>query len=204
MKRRILIVGGVAGGASAAAKLRRNSEEDEIIMFEKGPHVSFSNCVLPYHFSGMIENADKLVLMSPEKFLAQYNIIAKVNSEVISIDRKNKEVKVKNNISGEITTEKYDKLILSPGAKAIVPKIKGIEKANIFTIKNVVDVKRLDSFIEKMTTKNIAVVGGGYIGVETAENLKKAGFNVTLIEATEQILKPFDYDMVQILNKEII
>ncbi len=204
MKRRILIVGGVAGGASAAAKLRRNSEEDEIIMFEKGPHVSFSNCALPYHFSGMIENADKLVLMSPEKFLAQYNIIAKVNSEVISIDRKNKEVKVKNNISGEITTEKYDKLILSPGAKAIVPKIKGIEKANIFTIKNVVDVKRLDSFIEKMTTKNIAVVGGGYIGVETAENLKKAGFNVTLIEATEQILKPFDYDMVQILNKEII
>ena len=107
MKKRILIVGGVAGGASAATRLRRNSEEDEIIMFEKGPHVSFSNCALPYHLSGTIQSANRLVLMSPEKFKAQYNIEARVSSEVLSIDRNNKAVEVKNILTGEIYREKY-------------------------------------------------------------------------------------------------
>ena len=147
MKKKILIVGGVAGGASAAARLRRLSEEDEIIMFEKGPHVSFSNCALPYHLSGIIDEADKLVLMSPEKFKAQYNIEARVNSEVISIDRKNKELEIKNTQTGEIYRENYDKLILSPGAKPIVPNIPGIEKVNMFTIRNVVDIDKLLSLI---------------------------------------------------------
>ena len=132
MKKRILIVGGVAGGASAAARLRRNSEDDEIIMFEKGPHVSFSNCALPYHLSGTIEAPNRLVLMSPEKFKAQYNIEARVSSEVLYIDRENKEIEIKDLLSGEIYKEKYDKLILSPGAKPIVPKIKGIENINVF------------------------------------------------------------------------
>lgn len=204
MKRRILIVGGVAGGASAAARLRRNSEEDEIIMFEKGPHVSFSNCALPYHLSGTINEADKLVLMSPEKFMVQYKIEARVNNEVISIDRKNKEVKVKNLATDEIYTEKYDKLILSPGAKPIVPNIPGIEKVNVFTIRNVVDIDKLKRFVDSLNTKEVAVIGGGYIGVEAAENLREAGYNVSLIEAMNQILKPFDYDMVQILHKEMV
>ncbi|MCR1950906.1 MULTISPECIES: FAD-dependent oxidoreductase [unclassified Clostridium] len=201
--KKILIVGGVAGGASAAARLRRLSEEDEIIMFEKGPHVSFSNCSLPYHLSGIIDEADKLVLMSPEKFKAQYNIEARVNSEVISIDRKNKELEIKNAQTGEIYRENYDKLILSPGAKPIVPNIPGIENVNIFTIRNVVDIDRLNKFVKELNTKEVAVIGGGYIGVEAAENLREAGYEVSLIEAMDQILKPFDYDMVQILHKEI-
>ncbi|MBD7916501.1 FAD-dependent oxidoreductase [Clostridium sp. Sa3CUN1] len=203
MMKKILIVGGVAGGASAATRLRRLSEEDNIIMFEKGPHVSFSNCGLPYHLSGVIDEVDKLLLMSPEKFKAQYNIEARVNSEVLAIDRKNKEIEVKNYLTGEVYKESYDKLILSPGAKPIVPNIKGLDKVNIFTIRNVVDIDKLNKFVKELNAKDIAVIGGGFIGVEVAENLRKAGYNVSLIEAMEQILKPFDYDMVQILHKEM-
>lgn len=201
--KKILIVGGVAGGASAAARLRRLSEEDKIIMFEKGPHVSFSNCALPYHLSGVIDEVDKLVLMSPEKFQSQYNIEARVNSEVISIDKVNKEIEVKNYLTGETYRESYDKLILSPGAKPIVPNIPGIDKVNVFTIRNVVDIDKLNKFVKDLDAKDVAVIGGGFIGVEAAENLREAGYNVSLIEALNQILKPFDYDMVQILHKEI-
>ena len=201
--KKVLIVGGVAGGASAAARLRRLSEEDKIIMFEKGPHVSFSNCSLPYHLSGIIDEADKLVLMSPEKFKAQYNIEARVSSEVIAIDRAKKEIEVKNYLTGETYRESYDKLILSPGAKPIVPNIPGIDKVNVFTIRNVVDIDKLNKFVKDLNTKDVAVIGGGCIGVEAAENLREAGYNVSLVEALNQILKPFDYDMVQILHKEI-
>ena len=201
--KKILIVGGVAGGASAAARLRRLSEEDKIIMFEKGPHVSFSNCALPYHLSGVIDEADKLVLMSPEKFKSQYNIEARVNSEVISIDRENKEIEVKNYLTGEVYREEYDKLILSPGARPIVPNIPGIDKVKVFTIRNVVDIDKLNRFVKEIDTKDVVVIGGGYIGVEAAENLREAGYNVSLVEALNQILKPFDYDMVQILHKEM-
>lgn len=203
MKRKILIVGGVAGGASAAARLRRNNEEDKIIMFEKGPHVSFSNCSLPYHLSGVVDEASKLVLMKPEKFMAQYNIEARVNNEVISIDRKNKEVVVRDLITEKQYKEGYDKLILSPGAKPIVPNIQGIDSVNVFTVRNVIDIDKLNKFIKNLDIKDVAVIGGGYIGVEVAENLRGAGYNVSLIEATEQILRPFDYDMVQIFHKEM-
>lgn len=203
MKRKILIVGGVAGGASAAARLRRNNEEDKIIMFEKGPHVSFSNCSLPYHLSGVVDEASKLVLMKPEKFMAQYNIEARVNNEVISIDRKNKEVVVRDLITEKEYKEGYDKLILSPGAKPIVPNIQGIDSVNVFTVRNVIDIDKLNKFIKNLDIKDVAVIGGGYIGVEVAENLRGAGYNVSLIEATEQILRPFDYDMVQIFHKEM-
>ncbi|WP_299996372.1 FAD-dependent oxidoreductase [uncultured Clostridium sp.] len=204
MNKRILIVGGVAGGASAATRLRRNNEKDEIIIFEKSPHVSFSNCALPYHLSGTIQSANRLVLMSPEKFKAQYNIEARVSSEVLSIDKDKKEIKVKNLLTNEIYTETYDKLILSPGARPIVPNIPGIENVNIFTIRNVVDISKLNKFIQDLNVKDVAVIGGGYIGVEAAENLIEGGYNTSLIEATPQILKPFDYDMVQILHKEMM
>lgn len=204
MRRKILIIGGVAGGASAAARLRRNSEEDQIIMFERGPHVSFSNCSLPYHLSGVIQEAEDLVLMNPELFLKQYNIDARVNSEVIAIDRKNKAVTVKRIDTQEEYTENYDKLILSPGASPIVPKIPGIEDVNVFTVRNVVDIDKLNQSIKQMNSKDIAVIGGGYVGVEVAENLNEAGYNVSLIEATNQILRPFDYDMVQIFHKALI
>lgn len=201
--KKILIIGGVAGGASAAARLRRHSEEDRIIMFERGPHVSFSNCCLPYHLSGVIKEASNLVLMSPEKFAAQYKIEARTNNEVVNIDRAKKEVTVKNVITGEEYTENYDKLILSMGAKPIVPKIPGIENVNTFTVRNVVDIDRLNNFVKGIESKNVTVIGGGFIGVEVVENLREAGYNVTLVEAANQIMKTFDYDMVQILHKEI-
>ena len=201
MSRKILIIGGVAGGASAAARLRRHSEEDEIIMFERGPHVSFSNCSLPYHLSGVVQEADDLVLMNPELFLKQYNIDARVNSEVISIDRLNKTVLIKKTDKEEEYTETYDKLILSPGASPIVPKLDGIDQVNLYTVRNVVDIDRLKQFVKQMTSKEITVIGGGFIGVEVAENLSEAGYKVTIIEASDQILKPFDYDMVQIFHK---
>ena len=201
--KKILIIGGVAGGASTAARLRRHSEEDRIIMFEKGPHVSFSNCGLPYHLSGMISEVEKLVLMSPQKFLAQYNIEARVNSEVIEIDRENKEIVVKDVVTKKTYRESYDKLVLSMGAKPIVPKFEGLDSVNVFTIRNVVDINRLNLFVKERKDKKITVIGGGFIGIEAAENLREAGYEVTLIEAADQILKIFDYDMVQRLQKEM-
>ena len=203
MTQKILIVGGVAGGASAAARLRRQSEDDQIIMFERGPHVSFSNCSLPYYLSDTIQSAESLVLMSPEKFLKQYNIQARVNNEVIAIDRKNKTVSVKNVLTNEIYTESYDKLILSPGAKPIVPPIPCKELVNIFTVRNVVDITKLKQSILEHAPRNIAVIGGGFIGIEVAENLRETGYKVSLIEAMPQIMRTFDYDMVQILHKEM-
>lgn len=203
MSRKILIVGGVAGGASAAARLRRLNENDQIIMFEKGPHVSFSNCCLPYHLSEMIEDAESLVLMQPEKFFNQYRIDARTNNKVIGIDRKNKTIKVKDLITNKEYEESYDKLILSPGAKPIIPNIEGIDNMSVFTVRNVVDIAKLKYFIDKPQNKDLTVIGGGFIGVEVCENLREAGYNVTLIEASNQIMRPFDYDMVQILHKEI-
>lgn len=203
MKRKIVIVGGVAGGASSA-KLRRNSEEDQIIMFERGPHVSFSNCALPYHLSGIVEEADDLVLMNPELFYKQYNIEARVNSEVVEINRDKKVVTVRNLVDESEYMESSDKLILSPGASPIIPNIEGIDQVNLFTIRNVVDVDKLNQYIRDMTSKNVVVIGGGFIGVEVAENLQEANYNVTLIQKENQILKIYDYDMVQIFHKEMI
>ncbi len=199
-----VVVGGVAGGASTAARLRRLDEQAEIIMFEKGPHVSFSNCCLPYRLSEQVDANDKLVLMSPGQFASQYNIEARVSSEVLSIDRAGKKVKVKNLSDGQEYEESYDKLILSPGANAIVPKIKGIENAEIFVVKNVVDISKLYAFLKEKAVKKVSVVGGGFIGVEVAENLTEAGYKVSLVEAMPQILRIYDYDMVQILHKEMM
>ncbi len=203
MAKRVVIVGGVAGGASAAARLRRHSEDDHIMMFEKGPHVSFSNCSLPYHLSGIVEEADDLVLSDPETFLERYNIDARVNTEVVSIDRTYRTVTVRDLVSDKTYTESYDKLVLSPGASPIVPRIPGIDKVKVYTVRNVVDIDRLNRSVKGAEGGQIAVIGGGFIGIEVAENLRLAGHNVTLIEGTDQILRIFDYDMVQILQKEI-
>ncbi len=205
MSERILVVGGVAGGASTAARVRRLDEHAEIVMFEKSPHVSYSNCGLPYHISGQIENTEDLVLMTPEVFKAQYNIEARVNTEVISINREDKTVVVRDVKTGEESTEAYDKLVLSPGAKAILPKsIQGIDNENVFKVKNVVDIAALTEFVDNNQVEDIVVVGGGFIGVEVAENFKLAGKNVTLVEAIDQIMSPFDYDMAQLLHKEMM
>ncbi|QVK18176.1 FAD-dependent oxidoreductase [Mycoplasmatota bacterium] len=203
MNKKILIVGGVAGGASTAARIRRLDESAEIIMFEKGPHVSFSNCCLPYHLNGLIPEHEQLVLMCPEQFYNQYRINARVNNEVLSVNREKKELTVKNVVTNEVYIENYDKLVLSPGADAIVPPISGIKNADVFVVKNVVDIAKLKGFIVSKKAKNISVIGAGFIGLEVAENLKEAGYNVTLIEAANQVMRNLDEDIVQILHKEI-
>ncbi|MCI9211748.1 MAG: FAD-dependent oxidoreductase [Ruminococcus sp.] len=205
MKRRIIIVGGVAGGASAAARIRRLDADAQIVMFERGEHVSFSNCCLPYHLSGTVENSDSLVLMTPERFWKQYGIEVRVQSEVTAVHPGKKQVTVRNLETGESYTETYDKLILAPGANPIMPRsIAGIDREHVFSIRNVTDIKALKHYIDTRNVKKAAVIGGGFIGVETAENLKMAGLTVALVEGTEQIMLPFDYDMVQILHKEML
>ncbi len=199
-----LIIGGVAGGASAAARLRRLDERAQIIIFERGPHVSFSNCCLPYRLSETVDSHNKLLLMTPERFASQYNIEARVSNEVTAIDRYKKCVHVKNLLTGQEYEESYDKLIYAPGADAIVPKIEGIEGAKVFTVKNLVDLAALYDFVKAEGVKKISVVGGGFIGIEVAENLKKAGCDVTVVEALPQILSTYDYDMAQILHKEML
>lgn len=204
MGKKILIIGGVAGGASVAARARRLDEFAEIIMFERGPHVSFSNCSLPFYLSGMIESSEDLVLMSPEEFLNQYNIEARVHNEVIKINKEEKTIVVKNLVSGEIYEEAYDELVISTGANPIVPKIEGAKDSHVFIVRNVVDIEKLNKFIKSPGIKDVAVIGGGFIGVEVVGNLAKAGYNVTLVEAMDQIMAPFDLDMAQLLHKAMI
>ena len=205
MGKRILVVGGVAGGASVAARVRRIDAEAEIIIFEKGMHVSFSNCALPYFLSGTVPNSESLVMMSPEKFRKSYDIDARVNSEVVSIDRLGKAIEVLNTITGETVREPYDILVLAPGATPIRPRsITGVNLPHVFTVRNVVDITKLKDYIDTSEIQDVAVIGGGFIGVEVAENLCEAGKHVTLIEAMNQILAPFDFDMVQMLQKEML
>lgn len=199
-----VIVGGVTGGAGTAARLRRLDEKAEILLFEKGPHVSYSNCSIPYRLSETVNQTDALILNTPQSFIGTYNIEVRVSSQVISIDRKGKKVLVKDLVNDREYEETYDKLILSPGAEPVVPPIKGIEDANLFTIRNVEDISRFYSFIKQKNAKKISVVGGGFIGVEVAVNLREAGYQVAMVEAMPQILRTFDYDMVQILQKEML
>lgn len=204
MGEKIVIIGGVAGGASVAARVRRLDERAEIIMFEKGPHVSFSNCSLPYHLSGIVEDSEQLVLMNPNIFKQRYNIEARVNQEVIKINRDRKTITVKDLMTDKTYEAAYDKLVLSPGAKPIKPNLEGIHNDNVFTIRNVVDIENVSNFIKQKDLKDIAVIGGGFIGVEVAENLKLAGHNVSLVEFANQVMAPYDYDMAQILHKEMV
>lgn len=204
MGKKVLVVGGVAGGASTAARIRRLDEEAEIIMFERGPHVSFSNCSLPFHLSGVVEDSKKLVLMNPNAFKTKYNIEARVQQEVISINRNEKTITVKNLLTNELYDESYDNLVLSPGASPIVPSLEGIQSSHVFTVRNVNDIERLNQYIKNENVQNIAVIGGGFIGVEVAENLRLSGKNVAVVQLPNQIMKPFDYDMAQILHKEMI
>lgn len=201
---KVLVVGGVAGGASTAARIRRLDEQAEVIMFEKGPHVSFSNCSLPFYLSGIVPTSEKLIMMSPEKFKKQYNLDARVNQEVIAIHRDRKTIEVKHVVTGEVYEEAYDILLLSPGAKPTLPPIEGIHSSHVFTIRNVADIERLQTYIQMNGVQDIAVIGGGFIGVEVAENLREAKKSVTLIQRGAQIMDPYDEDMVQIMQKELL
>lgn len=205
MSKRILVVGGVAGGASAAARARRLDEKAEIVIFERGEHVSFSNCSMPYFLSRAIADSASLVMMDPTQFKNKYNIEVRTQHEVTSIDRSKKTIQVKNLLTGAACEEPYDTLILSPGGEPVMPKaIEGINNKNVFSIRNVTDIARLDSCLRTGQVNQIAVVGGGALGCEVAENIVLAGKQVTLIEAADQILTFFDYDMAQILHKEML
>ena len=202
MEKKILIVGGVAGGASAAARLRRLDENAKIIMFEKGDYISFANCGLPYYIGETIKDRKKLIVQTPENMVKRFNIDVKTNSEVINIDTDKKFVKVKSKDEG-IYEESYDYVVLSPGAKPMKPNIEGINSEKIMTLRNIPDTDRIKSFIDNNNIRSTVVIGGGFIGVEMAENLIQRGINVTLVEAAPHILAPFDTDMTVMAEKEL-
>jgi NADPH-dependent 2,4-dienoyl-CoA reductase/sulfur reductase-like enzyme/rhodanese-related sulfurtransferase len=189
-----VIVGGVAGGASAAARLRRLDEHAEIIIFERGEYVSFANCGLPYYIGGIIEDREDLTLQTPESFKARFNIDVRLQSEVVAIDTAAKTVTVKT-AAGETYTESYDKLILAPGAKPVVPNIPGVDSALVFTLRNIPDSQKIKDYIKVGKPKSAAIVGGGYIGVELAENLALAGLHVTVVELSDHLIAPLDFEM---------
>lgn len=202
--KKIVVVGGVAGGASAAARARRLDEFAEITMFEKGPDVSFSNCSLPYHLSGLVPDADSIVMMTPKQFKDQYAIDAEVNSEVINVDPEKKDVEVKNTQTGEIKHVTYDELILSPGANPIMPSsIKGIDHDNVFSVRNVVDIKKIKTYLDVNKVTDVAIIGGGFIGLEVCENLAQTGTKVSLIEAASHVMGTIDDDFAQLVHKEL-
>lgn len=192
---KVLIVGGVAGGATAAARLRRNSEQTKIIMFERGKYISFANCGLPYYIGGKIENARALTVETPERFQTRFSVDVRTLSEVIKIDPALKKITVKSHQTGQIYEERYDKLILATGAEPIKPAIEGINSKRVFTLRNIPDAYRIKSYIAEYEPKSAIIVGGGYIGVEMAENLHRAGLNVTIVEMSDQVIAPLDYDM---------
>ena len=195
MTNKIIIIGGVAGGATAAARLRRLDEKAEIIILERGSYVSYANCGLPYYIGGEITNKNNLTLQSPEGFKSRFNIDVRVNNEAIKIDKDNKIVEIKNLISGEIYEENYDKLILSPGAKPFIPPIKGIERKGIFSLRSIPDTYEISDFINKNSPKNALVIGGGFIGLEMAENLVHKGIKVSLAEMSDHVMAGLDFDM---------
>ena len=201
--KKVLIVGGVAGGASTATRLRRLDENLEIIIFEKGEYVSFANCGLPYHIGEVIENRESLLVQTPESLKARFNLDVRVNSEVIEVNGEDKKVKVKTK-NGEEYEENFDFLVLSPGAKPLFPSIKGIESNKIFTLRNINDMDKIKAEIKNSNIKKATVVGGGYVGVETAENLKHLGIDTTLIEAVPHILGSFDSEISNILEFELV
>jgi len=200
---KIVIIGGVAGGASAAARARRLSEEAEIIMFERGPFVSFANCGLPYHIGGDIEDRSKLLLQTPESFLARFNVDARVMNEVTSIDRTNKTVTVKNLVDGSHYSESYDFLLLSPGASAVVPPISGIDNPLTHSLRNIPDMDRIIETIQMNKPEHATVVGGGFIGLEMMEAFHQLGIKTSLIEMADQVMTPVDREMAGFAHAEI-
>jgi NADPH-dependent 2,4-dienoyl-CoA reductase/sulfur reductase-like enzyme/rhodanese-related sulfurtransferase len=200
--RRIVIVGGVAGGASAAARARRVDESAEIHVFERGPYISFANCGLPYHIAGEIEDRSKLLLMTPEKMWVRSRVQVHVNHEVLAINRANKTIRVRRD-DGVEEDFAYDKLILSQGAKPIVPPIPGADLPNVFTLRDVPDMDRIISFVDSRQPKTAAIIGGGFIGLEMAEAFHRRGMHVTVIEKLPHILPLLDQDMAQHLQNRV-
>ena len=197
-----LIVGGVAGGATAAARIRRNTEQAEIILFEKGQYISYANCGLPYYIGGVIEERDRLFVQTPEAFGKRFNIDVRVNSEVTRIEADKKLVHVRTS-DGREYTESYDKLLLSPGASPVRPPLPGIDSEGIFTLRNVADTDRIKNYMQAHTVKRAVIVGGGFIGLEMAENLHHAGAQVAVVEMANQVMGPIDFSMASHVHQHL-
>jgi len=202
MSTKVLIVGGVAGGASAAARLRRLDEHAQIILIERDDHISFANCGLPYYIGETIQEREKLIVQTPQAMQDRFNIDVRINSEVMALNPERKTVTIHSKTKGNYE-ESYDALILSPGAKPIKPPIPGIDSKKIFTLRNIPDTDRIKEQVDRVGARRAVVIGGGFIGIEMAENLKERGMEVTLVEAAPHILAPFDTDMVAMLEKEL-
>ncbi|MFM2614432.1 FAD-dependent oxidoreductase [Vibrio campbellii] len=200
---KIVIIGGVAGGASVAARARRLSEDAEIIMFERGPFVSFANCGLPYHIGGDIQERSKLLLQTPESFLARFNVDVRVMNEVVSINRQDKTVTIKNLLDGSEYQESYDFLLLSPGAGPVVPPIPGIDNPLTHSLRNIPDMDRIIKTIETNKVEHATVVGGGFIGLEMMEAFHQLGVKTTLVEMADQVMTPVDREMAGFAHAEI-
>ena len=201
-KQKYLIVGGVAGGATAAARMRRLSEDAEIILFEKGKYISYANCGLPYYIGGVIEERERLFVQTPEAFGKRFNIDVRTESEVIAIDVVAKRVAVRT-VDGEEYEESFDKLLLSPGASPVVPPLAGIQSEGIFTLRNVSDTDRIKQYITERRVRRAVIVGGGFIGLEMAENLKHAGAEVAVVEMAPQVMGPIDYSMAALVHEHL-
>ena len=195
MVMKVLIIGGVAGGATAAARLRRLDESAEIVILERSGYVSYANCGLPYYIGGVIEKKQALTLQTKESFWNRFHIDVRLNNEALSIDRERKTVRVRRLLDGSEYEETYDKLILSPGAKALRPPLPGIDSPRIFTLRTVEDTFAIREQIERTKPENAVVIGGGFIGLEMAENLIHAGVKTTLLQRGDQVMAPLDYDM---------
>ena len=200
---KVLIIGGVAGGATAAARIRRLDEQAEITVFERSGYISYANCGLPYYIGGVITDPEDLTLQTPESFFARFRINMKVHHEVLAIDPDRKKVRVKNLKSGEEFEEAYDKLILSPGAKPTQPKLPGVGIKKVFTLRTVEDTFRMKEYIAQNQPKSAVLAGGGFIGLELAENLKELGMDVTIVQRPKQLMNPFDADMASFIHGEM-
>jgi len=204
MTKKVIIVGGVAGGATAAARLRRISEDVEIVLIERGEHISFANCGLPYYIGETIKDRSKLLVQTVKGMSERFNLDIRNLSEVMSINPEKKSVTIKNLQNGEVYEESYDKLLLSPGARPIVPPIPGLsENTTLFTLRNIPDTDKIKNHVDNNNPKRAVVVGGGFIGIEMAENLVDRGIEVTLIEMANQIMAPIDFEMASILHTHL-
>lgn len=197
-----LIIGGVAGGATAAARIRRIDEQAEIILLEKGPHISYANCGLPYYIGGVIAHREKLFVQTPEAFGQQFNVDVRICSEAIAIHPEKKTVTVRK-ADGSCYEEGYDRLLLSPGATPVRPPLKGIDLEGIFTLRNVEDTDRIKSYLQEHEVKSAVVVGGGFIGLEMAENLQEAGAKVSIVEMANQVMAPIDFSMASYVHRHL-